>query len=105
MSIFEYNEEEELKKLGRAEYRKGKMDGRAEGKEEGRAEGEAKGRMKGKAESVLLALEMKGSVPEQLRTRILAETDGPVLEEWLKAAIETDTIEGFREKNGLKENG
>ena len=101
VSIFEYNEEEELKKLGRAEYRKGKMDGRAEGK----AEGEAEGRMKGKAESVLLALEMKGSVPEQLRTRILAETDGPVLEEWLKAAIETDTIEGFREKNGLKENG
>ncbi|HIY61759.1 MAG TPA: hypothetical protein H9831_13980 [Candidatus Eisenbergiella pullistercoris] len=88
MSIFEYNEEEELKKLGRAEYGKGKMDGRAEGK----------------AESVLLALEMKGSVSGQLRTHILAETDVPVLEEWLKAAIEADTIRDFRDKTGLKES-
>ena len=87
VSIFEYNEEEELKKLGRAEYRKGKTDGRVEGK----------------AESVLLALEMKASVPEWLRARISEETDVPVLEEWLRAAIETDTIEGFRDRTGLKE--
>ena len=42
MSIFEYNEEEELKKFGRAEYRSGEI--------------------KGKAESVILALEMRGHV-------------------------------------------
>ena len=41
MSIFEYNEEEELKKFGRAEYRSGEIKGKAEGK----------------AESVILALE------------------------------------------------
>ena len=58
----------------------------------------------GKAESVLLALEMKGSVSGQLRAHILAETDVPVLEEWLKAAIEADTIRNFRDKTGLKES-
>ena len=41
VSIFEYNEEEELKKFGRAEYRSGEIKGKAEGK----------------AESVILALE------------------------------------------------
>ena len=92
MSIFEYNEEEELKKLCRAEYRKGKMDGRVEGKAEG------------KAESVLLALEMKGSVPEWLRDRILAETDVRLLEDWMRTAIGADTIDAFREKTELKES-
>lgn len=58
----------------------------------------------GKAESVLLALEMKGSVSGQLRAHILAETDVPVLEEWLKAAIEADTIRDFIDKTGLKES-
>ena len=58
----------------------------------------------GKAESVLLALEMKGSVSGRLRAHILAETDVPVLEEWLKAAIEADTIRDFRDKTGLKES-
>ena len=80
MSIFEYNEEEELKKLGRAEYRKGK------------------------AEFVLLVLEMKGSVPERLRDRILAETDVRLLEDWMRTAIGADTIDAFREKTGMEES-
>ncbi len=80
VSIFEYNEEEELKKLGRAEYRKGK------------------------AEFVLLALEMKGSVPERLRDRILAETDVRLLEDWMRTAIGADTIDAFREKTGMEES-
>ena len=80
MSIFEYNEEEELKKFGQAEYRNGK------------------------AESVILALEMKGPVPEQLRNRIFSEKNISLLEDWLKAAIEADTIEAFMEETGLKEN-
>ena len=35
MSIFEYNEEEELKKLRQAEFRIGKEEGREEGRETG----------------------------------------------------------------------
>ena len=35
MSIFEYNKEEEEKKLRRAEYEAGRKDGKREGKKEG----------------------------------------------------------------------
>ena len=95
MSIFEYNEEEELKKYGQSVYRSGEI----KGKEEGRIEGKAEG----KAESVILALEMKGPVPEQLKNRIFSEKDGSLLEDWLKAAIKADTIEAFADRAGLKE--
>ena len=87
MSIFEYNEEEELKKYGQAEYRSGEINGKAEGK----------------AESVILALEVKGPVSERLRDRIFSEKDISLLEDWLKAAIEADTIEVFMDRMGLKE--
>ena len=86
MSIFEYNEEEELKKFGRAEYRSGEIKGKAEGK----------------AESVILALEMRGHVSEQLRERIFEERDVSLLEDWLRLAIEADTIEAFMEKAEMK---
>ena len=86
MSIFEYNEEEELKKFGRAEYRSGEIKGKAEGK----------------AESVILALEMRGHVSEQLKERIFEERDVSLLEDWLRLAIEADTIEAFMEKAEMK---
>ena len=82
VSIFEYNEEEELKKLRQAEFRIGKEEGMAAGM----------------AASVLLALEMKGTVPENLKERILAETDAARLEDWLRTAIKAETVEQFWEK-------
>lgn len=93
VSIFEYNEEEELKKLRRAEFQSGMEEGIAQGLVQGKAEA--------KAESVLLALEMKGSVPERLRRRICSETDSALLENWLRLAIEAGTIEIFMQKTGL----
>ena len=90
VSIFEYNEEEELKKLRRAEFRSGKEEGRVEGKAEG------------KAESVLLLLELKGNVPEYLKGRILAETDDALLEAWLRTAAEAETVEAFMRETGLE---
>lgn len=78
VSIFEYNEKEELKKYGRAEYRNGK------------------------AESVILALEMKGPVSEYLKDRIFEEKDVSLLEDWMRAAIKADSIEAFIEKAGIK---
>ena len=89
VSIFEYNEEEELKKFGRAEYRSGVKKGR----EEGRAEGRAK--------SVIVALEMKGTVSEQLKERIFEEKEVSLLEVWLRTAIEADTVEAFLARTGL----
>ena len=81
VSIFEYNEEEELKKFGRAEYRSGEI--------------------KGKAESVILALEIKGPVSEQMKKRIFSERDISLLEDWMRMAIEADTVEAFLVRTGL----
>ena len=81
VSIFEYNEEEELKKFGRAEYRSGEI--------------------KGKAESVILALEMKGPVSEQMKKRIFSERDISLLEDWMRTAIEADIVEAFLVRTGL----
>ena len=55
-----------------------------------------------RAESVILALEMRGHVSEQLRERIFEERDVSLLEDWLRLAIEADTIEAFMEKAEMK---
>ena len=87
MSIFEYNEEEEMRKL-----RKGEQE-----------IGEKKGEIKGKAESVLEVLEVYGQVPEYVKKRILEENDIRLLSAWLKEAAKAESIEDFQEKTGLKE--
>ena len=91
MSIFEYNEEEEMRKL-----RKGEQ-------EIGEKRGEIKGKIKGKAESVLEVLEVYGQVPEYVKKRILEENDIGLLSAWLKEAAKAESIEDFQEKTGLKE--
>ena len=86
MSIFEYNEEEELKKLREGEHQTGK--------EEGIAEGFAK--------SCLFILESHGTVPEWLKRRILEETAPEAVKAWMQAAVTTGSVEAFLEKTGLK---
>ena len=93
MSIFEYNEEEEMRKL-----RKGEQE---IGEKRGEIKGEIKGKIKGKAESVLEVLEVYGQVPEYVKKRILEENDIGLL--WLKEAAKAESIEDFQEKTGLKE--
>ena len=87
MSIFEYNEEEEMRKLREGEHQIGKEEGKAEGK----------------AESVLEVLELYGQVPEYAEKRILEEDDIKLLSVWLKEAAKAGSVEGFLEKAGLKE--
>ena len=95
MSIFEYNEEEEMRKLREAEREIWQRRGKAEGKTEGKTEG--------KAESVLEVLELYGQVPEYVRMRILKEDNIQQLSAWLKEAAKAESIEDFQEKTGLKE--
>ena len=83
MSIFEYDHEEELKKLGTMEREEGVVEGRSQ--------------------SILLLLSLRGSIPEWLKGRILSETDIPVLNDWIRAAGQTSSIEDFLQKTGLKE--
>ena len=85
MSIFEYNKEEEMKKIRADEFRIGKDAGKAEGK----------------AEDVLALLKELGEIPVGLRERILSETDLELLNRWLKQAAKAGTIQEFIEKAGL----
>ena len=91
MSIFEYNKEEEMKKIRADEFSIGKDAGKTEGKAEG------------KAEYVLDLLEDLGEVPVGLRERILSETDLGLLNQWHKQAAKAGTIREFIEKAGLTE--
>ncbi|HIY60671.1 MAG TPA: hypothetical protein H9831_08350 [Candidatus Eisenbergiella pullistercoris] len=88
MSIFEYNEEEEMKKLRRGEQEIG----------------ERRGKVGGKAESVLEVLALHGQVPEYVKSHILAEDDMKVLSAWLREAAKAESVEDFLEKTGLKES-
>ena len=85
MSIFEYNKEEEMKKIRADEFSIGKDAGKAEGK----------------AEDVLDLLEDLGEIPIGLREKILSETDLALLNQWHKQAAKAGTIRVFIEKAGL----
>ena len=87
MSIFEYNKEEEMKKIRADEFSIGKDAGKAEGK----------------AEDVLDLLEDLGEIPIGLREKILSETDLALLNQWHKQAAKAETIREFIEKAGLTE--
>ena len=78
MSIFEYNEEEEMRKL---------------------REGEREiWERRVKAESVLEVLELYGQVPEYVRMRILKEDNIQQLSTWLKEAAKAESLEEFLKK-------
>ena len=83
MSIFEYDHEEELEKLGAMEH------------EEGVAEG--------RGQAILLLLSLRGSVPGWLKEHILKETNISTLDGWIRAVGETSSIKGFLAKTGLRE--
>ena len=67
-------------------------------REKGRQEGRADGKVAGKAESVLEILEEYGEVPDELRDRVLAQSDLEILKSWLKVANKVGSIEEFVEK-------
>ena len=78
----------------------GKSEGIAIGEERGRSEGIAIGRTEGSSTAILTILEQKGTVPADLRERILTQKDETVLKQWLLAAASAGDIENFREKTG-----
>ena len=52
-------------------------------RDEGRSEGIAIGRTEGSSTAILTLLEQKGTVPADLRERILTQKDETVLTQWL----------------------
>ena len=86
MSILEYNEEEELKKIRASERRGGYDTGKLEGKLEERKE------------ILLEILEQKGEITELLKKKIQTQNDMAVLKDWLQKACTIDSIEEFEKR-------
>ena len=111
MSILEYNEEEEIKKIRASERRGGYDDGWSAGNEAGRIEGEAAGkiagriegeavgkkagRIEGKKEALLEILEEKGAVTESLKKKIQNQNDMTILKSWIQRACTIDSVAEF----------
>ena len=102
MSILEYNEEEELKKIRASERRGGYDDGwnagRIEGEAAGRIEGEAIGKLEERKRGILEILEQKGRIAEALKEKIQNQNDMTVLKDWLQEACTIDSIEEFEKR-------
>ena len=76
-------------------------EGIAIGEERGRSEGITIGRTEGSSNAILTILEQKGTVPADLRERILSQKDETVLKQWLLTAATAENIGAFREKLGI----
>lgn len=85
VSIFEYNEELHLANL------------RREGYEEGLEQGITQGITQGKALSILELLDELGEVSEELKVRILEQTQDVILSKWHKLAARAGSIQEFEE--------
>ena len=96
MSILEYNEEEEIKKI-RASERRGGYD---DGWNAGRIEGEAAGKTAGKKEILLEILEEKGEITGLLKKKIHDQNDMTILKSWIQKACMTDSVEEFENDIG-----
>ena len=59
---------------------------------------EKKWKAEGKAEAVIELLEDIDTVPDEIKEKILNESDLEVLRKWHKAAAKTDTMEEFLAK-------
>ena len=120
MSILEYNEEGEIKKIRASERRggyddgwnagriegeaagriAGRIEGEAAGKIAGRIEGEAAGKIAGKKEVLLEILEEKGEITGLLKKKIHDQNDMTTLKSWIQKACMIDSIEEFENDIG-----
>ena len=102
MSILEYNEEEELKKIRASERRGGYDDGwnagRIEWEAAGRIKGEAIGKLEERKRVILEILEQKGKITGALKEKIQNQNDMTVLKDWLQKACTIESIEEFEKR-------
>ena len=64
-------------------------------------EDHASGLQEGRALAVLTILEQKGTVPADIKDRILSQNDEVILKQWLLAAASVEDIKTFREKTEI----
>lgn len=84
-----------LKELIKEEREEAKAEGISEGISIGKSEGISIGRSEGKAEMVLDYLADLGTVPEELREKIMSESDKGVLLSYLKKASKANSVDEF----------
>ena len=60
--------------------------------------GRAEGRTEGKAEAVLTLLAELGNIPEDMKERILQETNLDRLNQWLKLAARAESVQEFEDQ-------
>ena len=101
MLLEEFDVEKYERTIKKEGYEEGHAAGHASGLREGRAEGHANGLQEGRASAVLTILEQKGTIPTDLREKILAQKDETLLKQWLLATASAEDIENFREKTGI----
>ena len=101
MLLEEFDVEKYERTIKKEGYEEGHAEGHASGLREGHAEGHASGLKEGRASDVLTILEQKGTIPDDLRERILSQKDETVLKEWLLASASAEDIKTFREKTGI----
>lgn len=94
VSIFEYDQELEEKKLREAEFE--------HGRETGIQEGRSEGLIVGKAEALLTVLRLRGEVSEALQREISEEKDIERLNEWFLCALSSASVKEFAETCELK---
>lgn len=83
MSIYEFDEEREMKLI------------REDEREIGRELGMEEGLSAAKSDAICKLLSSKGNVSENIRTAILKETSLEVLDAWFNLAIEVTTVQEF----------
>ena len=88
---FTWERREEL--IRKEEYEEGEATGIRKGIEQGRVFGQA--------EFILDILSETFAVPEELRTRILAERNSDTLRKWHKIAIKSESLEQFCKESNL----
>ena len=94
-------EEFDVEKYERTIKKEGYEEGHAEGHASGLREDHASGLQEGRALAVLTILEQKGTVPADIKDRILSQNDEVILKQWLLAAASVEDIKTFREKTEI----
>jgi hypothetical protein len=63
--------------------------------------GEERGEIKRQTANIVELLRLRGTVPEELEQRILAENNLDILKEWFRLAAKADSVEEFCKKMGI----
>ena len=90
MSIYEYDFEKHMKQEREENW--------IEGHEVGHKEGVKAGAIGQQKENIFDLLEDLGEIPEELRSKIMDESDLQILKKWLKLAVRTESLEDFQNR-------